>query len=100
MQAREWRPGDVLAEKYRLEAELGRGGMGPGYPAGHLVLRSPVAVKLIVPRSVDSGEMRTRFLREAQAAAALRSPHVVQILDYGVDGETPFIVMELLEGER
>src|SRR5215510_5441103 len=99
MQAREWAPGDVLAEKYRLEVELGRGRMGSVFRAEHLVLRSPVAVKLIVPRAVDSNEIRTRFLREAQAAAALRSPHVVQILDYGVDGETPFIVMELLEGE-
>ncbi|HEY5957991.1 MAG TPA: protein kinase, partial [Polyangiaceae bacterium] len=41
-----------------------------------------------------------RFLREAQATAALRSPHVVQVLDYGVDGDQPFIVMELLEGEN
>jgi len=99
MQAREWAPGDVLADKYRLETELGRGGMGTVFRAEHLVLRSPVAVKLIVPRAADSSEIRTRFVREAQAAAALRSPHVVSILDYGVHGETPFIVMELLEGE-
>src|SRR6185503_6754143 len=99
MQVREWAPGDVLADKYRLDVELGRGGMGTVFRAEHLVLRSPVAVKLIVPRSADSDEVRTRFLLEAQAAAALRSPHVVSILDYGVHGETPFIVMELLEGE-
>ena len=99
MVARKWAAGDVLAEKYRLVQELGRGGMGAVWRAEHLVLRSPVAVKLVLSRVADSEPLRARFLREAQAAAALRSPHVVQILDFGVHDDTPFMVMELLEGE-
>ncbi|HET7540615.1 MAG TPA: protein kinase [Polyangiaceae bacterium] len=89
----------VLAQKYRLLEQLGQGGMGSVWRAEHLLLRSEVAVKLISPELATSREGLNRFLREAQAAASLRSPHVVQILDYGVDGDTPYIVMELLEGE-
>ncbi|MCC6902488.1 MAG: protein kinase [Polyangiaceae bacterium] len=99
MVARQWAAGDVLAEKYRLVSELGRGGMGAVWRAEHLVLRSDVAVKLVLTAVATSEPLRARFLREAQAAAALRSPHVVQILDYGVHEDTPFMVMELLEGE-
>lgn len=99
MGSRQWAAGDVLAEKYQLTQELGRGGMGAVWRADHLVLRSPVAVKLVLARVADSEALRARFLREAQASAALRSPHVVQILDYGVHEDTPFMVMELLEGE-
>jgi serine/threonine-protein kinase len=89
----------VLDGKYRLVRPLGKGGMGTVWHAEHLTLSSPVALKLLesgVPRESDTLQ---RFLREARTAAALRSPHVVQILDYGVDGETPYIAMELLEGE-
>ncbi len=73
--------------------------MGAIWRAEHLVLCAPVAVKLIDPEIADHEETLARFNREAQAAASLRSPHVVQILDYGVDDDTPFMVMELLEGE-
>ena len=93
-------PGQVLADRYRLDAPLGSGGFGTIWRAQHLVLQAPVAVKLIDPEiAKDSGAV-DRFMREARAAAALRSPHVVQILDYGFDGDLPFIVMELLEGEN
>ena len=92
-------PQQVLSGKYRLERELGRGGMGSVWLAQHLTLRSPVAIKLIDAEIASKPEALSRFLREAQAAAALRSPHVVQILDHGVDEGVPFIVMELLEGE-
>ncbi len=91
--------GTVLAEKYRLESVLGEGGMGTVYRAEHLALRAPVAVK-VIDRKVEEGDVTfARFMREAQSAAALRSPHVVQILDYGMDQGRPFMVMELLEGE-
>jgi serine/threonine protein kinase len=99
MVSRQWAAGDVLAEKYRLVHELGRGGMGAVWRAEHLVLRADVAVKLVLTAVATSEPLRARFLREAQASAALRSPHVVQILDYGVHQDTPFMVMELLEGE-
>jgi serine/threonine-protein kinase len=92
-------PQQILSGKYRLERELGRGGMGSVWLAQHLTLRSPVAIKLIDPGIAANPEALSRFLREAQSAAALRSPHVVQILDHGVDNGVPFIVMELLEGE-
>lgn len=92
--------GRVLAEKYLLTERLGEGGFGSIWRAEHLVLRSPVAVKLIDLDMARKDGAVERFLREAQATAALRSPHVVQVLDYGVDREQPFIVMELLEGEN
>src|SRR5512133_1998676 len=92
--------GRVLAEKYHLTERLGEGGFGSIWRAEHLVLRSPVAVKLIDLDMARKDGAVERFLREAPATAALRSPHVVQVLDYGVDKEQPFIVMELLEGEN
>jgi eukaryotic-like serine/threonine-protein kinase len=99
MSAQEPVPGDVLAGRYRLSGLLGRGGMGSVWRAEHLSLGSPVAVKLIHARSAHAPEAQARFLREAQSAAALRGPHVVQVLDFGVEQGVPFIVMELLEGE-
>jgi serine/threonine-protein kinase len=92
-------PGRVLAGKYRLGERLGEGGMGAVYRAEHLVLQAPVAIKVIEREIVADEATKARFAREAQAAAALRSPHVVQILDYGTEGDLPFMVMELLEGE-
>ena len=91
----------ILAGKYRLLSQIGRGGMGAVWKAEHLDLRAPVAIKLMDPTLAAGLEASRRFLREAQSAAALRSPHVVQILDYGVDEATriPFIAMELMEGE-
>ena len=74
--------------------------MGAIWRAEHLTLQAPVAVKLIDRDAVPDDDTVARFLREAKAAAALRSPHVVQIIDYGVDKGTPFMVMELLEGEN
>jgi serine/threonine-protein kinase len=92
-------PGAVLAGKYTLERKLGQGGMGAVWRAEHVHLRSPVAIKLIDQQIAQHPEALARFMREAQAAAALRSPHVVQILDYGADRGVPYIAMELLEGE-
>ena len=89
----------VLADRYRLISKLGEGGMGSVWRAEHLTLHTHVAVKLIDSQIAESQQATLRFEREAQAAAELRSTHIVQILDYGVDGHTPYIVMELLEGE-
>jgi eukaryotic-like serine/threonine-protein kinase len=89
----------VLANRYRLERQLGKGGMGSVWLAEHLALRSWVAVKLMDPAIAATPEGAERFRREAQAAASLRSAHVVQVLDYGVHEQTPFLVMELLQGE-
>jgi len=75
------------------------GGMGSVWLAEHLTLRSAVAVKLMDPKIASTPEGAERFQREAMAAASLRSAHVVQVLDYGLDTEGPFLVMELLQGE-
>ena len=94
-------PGYVLSNRYRLVSMLGRGGMGTVWRADHLGLHAPVAVKLLGPAFEPNPEALARFEREAQSAANLRSPHVVQILDHGIDeaSQTPFIAMELMEGE-
>ena len=89
----------ILAGRYRLIAKLGSGGMGSVWRAHDQTLNAEVAVKLLEPEFVASSEATARFRREAQAAAAIRSTHVVQILDHGVDGGKPFIAMELLNGE-
>jgi serine/threonine-protein kinase len=99
MHAKDWGPGQVIADRYELVKQLGKGGMGAVWRAQHLGLKSPVAVKLIDHAIANSQDALQRFMREAQAAAALRSPHVVQTFDYGVFEGTPFIAMELLEGE-
>ncbi len=73
--------------------------MGSVWLAEHLTLNSWVAVKLMDPSIASTVEGAERFKREAQAAASLRSAHVVQVLDYGVHEDTPFLVMELLQGQ-
>jgi serine/threonine protein kinase len=92
-------PGVVVAERYQLVRELGQGGMGSVWLADHLTLKIPCALKLILGHAVGSADARARFEREAQAAAQLRSPHVVQVLDHGLWEGTPYLAMELLEGE-
>jgi serine/threonine-protein kinase len=91
--------GTVIAGRYRLERPIGRGGMGAVWVARHLQLDSEVAVKVMDPSRLDSTEARTRFDREAKAVAQLRSPYIVQVHDYGVQDDMPYLVMELLEGE-
>ena len=92
-------PNLVVAERFRLTQMLGRGGMGSVWHAIHLGLDVPCAVKFIEGENSHLPEVKARFEREAKAAAALRSPHVVQILDHGIWDGTPYIAMELLEGE-
>jgi eukaryotic-like serine/threonine-protein kinase len=92
-------PGTVIGGKYRLTKELARGGMGSVWVASHTELDTSVAVKLISPELIASDAAIARFRQEARASAQLRSPHVVQILDYGVDAGAPFMVLELLNGE-
>jgi serine/threonine protein kinase len=91
--------GTVIAERYRLQAPIVRGAMGTIWRAEHLALRAPVAVKLLDPMLARDQEMRGRFLQEARAAAAVRSSHVVQVLDSGIEAGHPYIVMELLDGD-
>jgi hypothetical protein len=90
------RAGETIAGKYRVIAPIGVGGMGAVYAARHLQLDTPLALKFLTSEATGSVE---RFLREAKACAALRSEHVCRVTDYGIDGDTPYIAMELLEGE-
>ena len=90
---------------YQLGELLGRGGMGEVYKATHRMLARPAAIKLIRPETIGAGDPAaaqlavTRFRREAQAAANLRSPHTVELYDFGVtDDQTLYFVMELLDG--
>src|SRR5450432_630100 len=89
----------VVAGRFRLNRLIGRGGMGSVWQATHLGLDIPCAVKFIEGEFAALPEAQARFEREAKAAAQLRSPHVVQILDHGVWENTPYIAMELLDGE-
>ena len=91
--------GRVLNDRYRLVRPVGQGAQAAVWVADHLALTTHVAVKLIDPELAKQDDARERFRREATAAAQLRSAHVVQILDHGIDDGQPFIVMELLEGE-
>jgi hypothetical protein len=87
---------------YRLLERLGEGGMGEVWRARHRLLARPAAIKLIRPLAAPSGagsEAAHRFEREAQAIASLRSPHTVDLFDFGIaDDGTFYYVMELLEG--
>ena len=96
--------GRTLAGRYRIEAVIGRGGMGAVYRATDERLSRQVAVKVIGTSTTDLDEharLRARFHREARAAAALHHPNVVQVHDFGTDPELEldFLVMELLQGE-
>ena len=90
---------------YRLGDLLGRGGMGEVYRATHRMLARPAAIKLIRPEMLGSGDAESarqavrRFRLEAEAAASLRSPHTVELYDFGVtEDQTLYFVMELLDG--
>ncbi|WP_437724993.1 protein kinase domain-containing protein [Sorangium sp. So ce861] len=89
----------TIARKYTLRREIGRGGMGVIWEAFDQALRRPVALKVMTPEHVTSDAARRRFEREAMAIARLRNEHIIQIHDYGIDEDCPYIVMELLEGE-
>ena len=91
--------GTVLADRYRLEQKLGEGAMGSVWRAEHMTLGSQVAIKVLDESIAANGTALARFMREARAAACLKSVHVVQIHDYGVYEQMPYIAMEYLEGE-
>lgn len=92
--------GQLLAGKYRLELQLGEGGMGFVWSAYHVELELPVAIKLLRP-GVKTARVVERLKLEARAAARLAHPSIVRVLDIAsTDEGEPFIVMELLTGEN
>ena len=94
--------GQILDEKYRIERELGKGGMGSVYLAMHVGTERPVAVKVISPQFMSRPEFIERFRREARAAGRLRHPNVVNVTDFGfaltTQGQVAYLVMEYLDG--
>jgi len=91
--------GTLIAGKYRILEEIGQGGMGVVYKAEDLKLKRCVALKFLPPHSMDSRELKERFLIEAQAAAALSHPNICVIHEVGETGELSYIAMEYVEGE-
>jgi serine/threonine protein kinase len=98
---REIEPGTRITQHVELVREIGSGAMGTVWEAKNLALGTPVAVKLISGETggADAGLLE-RFQREASLMARIRSPHAVQVFDFGrLESGQPFIVMELLAGE-
>ena len=95
--------GEVLDSKYRIDRQLGAGGMGNVYLATHLGTTRVVAVKVIAPKWAADAHFLARFQREAQACGRLRHPNIVNVTDFGIAhsgrGHIPYLVMELLDGQ-
>lgn len=90
--------GDILLDRYSLEAQLGQGGMGMVYRAQDQLLKRTIAVKVLTNSPLGTAG-RARLLSEARAVAGLNHPNIVTVYDAGEAGETPFIVMELVTGQ-
>src|ERR1700712_849767 len=99
--------GTLLSKRYRLDAQVGAGGMSTVYRAFDTVLERQVAIKLMHREIAGDSDQLERFRREARAVAQLNHPHVVGVIDAGEEGEegaddgftTPYIVFEYVEGE-
>src|SRR6185503_18300605 len=91
--------GTMLADKYRVERVLGRGGMGVVVAATHVELDQRVALKFLLPEAMESLEVVERFAREARAAVKIESEHVARVIDVGkLENGLPYMVMEYLNG--
>src|SRR5215208_5945705 len=91
--------GTLLDARYRIDAVVGSGGMSTVYRAFDTVLERQVAIKLMHRDIARDSDQLERFRREARAVAQLNHPHIVQIIDAGEEGTTPYIVFEYVEGE-
>ena len=85
--------------KYDIIESVGSGGMAEVYRALQQPLEREVAIKVLHPHLVANEDLQNRFFREAKAIASLRHPHIIQIYDYDVSGETYFMAMEFLRGK-
>ncbi len=91
--------GQILGDRYRLTERLGEGGMATIYLGHDLKLQRDVAVKILRPEYGRDEAFVARFRQEANSAASLSHPNVVQVYDYGTDEAGPFIVMEYVDGQ-
>ena len=92
-------PGAIFAQDFRVVRPLSQGGMGAVYVVEQLSTGNQRALKLMHPQLVTNAELRQRFVQEAKVGARIKSDHVVQVVAAGVDGELPWLAMELLEGD-
>lgn len=90
--------GTLIAGKYRILEELGRGGMGVVYKAEDIKLKRTIAIKFLSSDLLGDPDHRARFLREAQTASALNHPHICTIHEVGEEAEKPYIAMEYVSG--
>ncbi|MDE2571037.1 MAG: Stk1 family PASTA domain-containing Ser/Thr kinase, partial [bacterium] len=88
----------IFNQRYRLGARLGEGGMAVVYEGTDTLLRRPVAIKVLREQFASDQEFVQRFYREAQAAAGLAHPNIVNVYDVGQEGSVYYIVMELVDG--
>ena len=91
-------PGRMLGGRYQVQDKIGTGGMATVYRGQDQVLGRTVAIKTMLPQYANAPSFAARFKQEAQAAAALSSPYIVSVYDWGKDGESYYIVMEYLRG--
>src|SRR3979490_1381674 len=98
--------GTLIGGRYRLDAQIGRGGMSTVYRAFDVVLERTVAIKLMHRETAADADQLERFRREARSIAQLNHPHIVTVIDAGeepvLDGGhagSPYIVLEHVEGE-
>jgi eukaryotic-like serine/threonine-protein kinase len=92
--------GHTLADRYRVDSEVARGGMATVYRAHDVRLERDVALKVLAPPYAADASFVERFLGEGRAAASLSHPSLVHVYDSGSDGDAHYIVMELLERHR
>src|SRR5918911_2220008 len=91
--------GKTLANKYRIEELLNRGGMGAVYRGTHVLMDKTVAIKVLHPALAADDKIVARFTREAKAASRISHPHALNVTDFGEDENgTVFLVMEYLRG--
>ncbi|MEU4229827.1 protein kinase [Nonomuraea sp. NPDC026600] len=91
--------GTTLAGRYRLDTRIGAGGMGEVWRGEDIVLARTVAVKVLLPGRMDDPGFVARFQAEARAMATINHPGVVDVYDYGVSGDTVYLVMKFVDGE-
>src|SRR5438477_6560426 len=92
-------PGTVIADRYRIVALLGRGGMGEVYRADDLKLGQSVALKFLPAHSIDDPERRARFHGEVRIARQVSHPNVCRVYDIGEANGQPLLTMEYIDGE-
>lgn len=84
---------------YRIVEQIGRGGMATVYKAHHPALDRYVAIKVLPEFFAEDEEYRERFQQEARSVARLKHPNILNVFDYGQDGDITYLVLELIEGE-